>query len=425
MITTSTQPHQTGLASLTGRVVLGFIGTWVLALMAANLVPVLIAAMVQDLGVDIATAGGLATGMTAGSALAMFMSNRFVAQADRPRMGRVGLVLMIVGYGLPAIFLTTTVVMIGLMLGGFGAGIMIATGTAAASSTINPDKTVSSVMVVNRLGATALLAIAPLFHNDLRSILVTIAMLGVLGLFLAGGLPNLPERGAIATMTPGSWSDKGEKPQSNGLTMAAFVVAICMCLWSLTEDMVYSMASVLSEQASISPELSGTLLAGKVFGGLVGALLAPVALHLFGRSWSLACIIVVSTITKFIMITSGSAVAYAISILVWGVMYGAILVLVTGLAAIIDLTGRTGVLVSGFYLAGVAFGPLIGGQLVGVLAPLQYALLVTLPSVLFGVALFVVSRRPFANITVSENYSPSEKCPASVHTANFSEKPKP
>src|SRR5699024_2185217 len=99
--------------------------------------------------------------------------------------------------------------------------------------------------------------------------------------------------------------------------------------------------------------------------------------------------------------------------------------LVTGLAAIMDLTGRTGVLVSGFYLAGVAFGPLIGGQLVGVLAPLQYALLVTLPSVLFGVALFVVSRRPFANITVSENYSPSEKFPASVHTANFSEKPKP
>src|SRR5699024_1614631 len=141
---------------------------------------------------------------------------------------------------------------------------------------------VSSVMVVNRLGATALLDIALLFHNDLRSTLETIAMLLVLYLFLQVGLPNLPERHAIATMMPGSWSVKGKKTQYNVLTMAAFVVAICMCLWSLTEDMVYSMSSVLSEQASISPELSGTLLAGKVFGGLVGALLAPVALHLFG-----------------------------------------------------------------------------------------------------------------------------------------------
>src|SRR5699024_272910 len=100
-----------------------------------------------------------------------------------------------------------------------------------------------------------------------------------------------------------------------------------------------------------------------------------------------------STVTKFIMITTGSDVGYAISILVWGVMYGAILMLVTGLAAVMDLTGRTGVLVSGFYLAGVAFGPLVGGQLVGVLSPIQYALLVTLPSVVFCAALFVISQR--------------------------------
>jgi predicted Co/Zn/Cd cation transporter (cation efflux family) len=86
-------------------------------------------------------------------------------------------------------------------------------------------------------------------------------------------------------------------------------------------------------------------------------------------------------------------VAYIVGILVWGVMYGAILVLFTGLAAIMDVTGRTGVFVSGFYLGGVAFGPLVGGQLVGVLTPLQYAIVVTVPSVLFAAALFVIARR--------------------------------
>lgn len=416
MTTTSAPPDQTALSSLTGRVVLGFVGTWVLALMAANMVPVLIAAMVQDLGVDIATAGALATGMTAGSALAMFITNRFVAQADRPRLGRAGLVLMIVGYGLAAILMTTTAVMIGLMLGGFGAGIMIATGTAAASSTKNPDKSVSVIMIINRLGATLLLAIAPLFHNDLRSVLITIAMLGVLGLFLAGGLPNLPQDQKTATAAE-SLPDSDSSRRSASFAAVAFVVAISMCLWSLTEDMVYSMTSVLSEQAGIAPDINGTLLAGKVFGGLVGALLAPIALRWFGRSWSLAFFIVVSTVTKFIMITSGSAMAYSVSILVWGIMYGAILVLVTGLAAIMDVTGRTGVLVSGFYLAGVAFGPLIGGQLVGVLGPFQYAALVTLPSVVFGAALFVISRRrPVAH----DGHLASEEYGSLVHPAEAS-----
>ncbi|MHA3683325.1 MFS transporter [Leucobacter sp. HY1908] len=379
----TTQPK---LATLTGKVVMGFVGTWVFALMAANLVPVLIAAMVQDLGVDIATAGALATGMTAGSALAMFVTTRFIAHADRPTLGRLGLLAMVAGYGLAAAFMTTNTVMIGLMLGGIGAGVMIATGTASASATQNPDRTVTVVMVINRLGATALLAIAPLFHNDLRSVLIVITALGVIGLILAGWLPNVPAKGAGTEVTATANSERSP------LTWIAFALAASMCLWSLTEDMVYSMTSVLADHAGLTPETSGALLAAKVGGGLVGALLAPLALRWIGRSWSFVLIIAISTITKFLMITSGSALIYAVSIVVWGVMYGAILVLVTGLAAVMDVTGRVGVVVSGFYLAGVAFGPLIGGQLVGVLTPLQYALIVTAPSIIFGLALFLIAR---------------------------------
>lgn len=391
-MTSSPAPAPSGLASLTSKVVLGFIGTWVIALMAANLVPVLIAAMRQDLGVDIGTAGALATGMTAGSALAMFVTNRFVARADRPRLGRVGLVLMVVGYGVPAIWLATPTVMGGLILGGIGAGIMIATGTAAASSTRNPDRTVATIMIINRVGATALLAIAPIFHNDLRTVLIVIASLGIFGLIFAGGLPNLPADRVPSTQTAANASGAPRAAIRGTITVTAVVLAISMALWSLTEDMVYSMTSVLAQQSGLSPEVSGMLLAGKVGGGLVGALVAPLLLRWLGRSWSLVALILISTATKFIMITSASAAAYSVSIIVWGTAYGALLVLVTGLAAVMDVTGRTGVLVFGFYIVGVAFGPLIGGQLIGVLAPLQYALLVTVPSALFGIALFVIAR---------------------------------
>lgn len=380
----TTSAPASGLASLTGKVVLGFFGTWVLALMAANLVPVIIAALVQDLGLDIAQAGAVASGMTIASAATMLVTTRFVAGVDRPRLGRIGLVAMIIGYGLAAVVLTTPVVLGGLILGGVGTGIMIATGTAAASSTRNPDGTVATITIINRLAATALLAIAPLFHNDLRTVLLVVAGLGVVGLLLAGGLPNLPEEQRLAA------HDRSVPVAA--LTGVAILLALSTGFWSLTEDMVYSMTSVLAERSGTSPELAGTLLAGKVFGGLIGAVLAPVALKFIGRSWSLLIIVVISTATKFAMIMSASVTVYATSILIWGVMYGAVLVLITGLAAVMDVTGRTGVLVFGVYLGGVALGPLVGGQLVGLLTPLQYALVVTVPSVIFGASIFIIAR---------------------------------
>ena len=402
-MSTAQAPPNGSLPSLTARVLLGFVGTWVIALMAANLVPVIIAGLQADLQVDIGVAGALATGMTAGSALAMFVTNRFVALADRPRLARIGAVMMVVGYGVPAVWLSVPTVMAGLMFGGLGAGMMIATGTAAASSTKNPDSTVATIMIINRVGATAFLAITPLFNNDLRTVLAIIAALGVFGFIVAAGLPNLPQRaaarstgGPAATPIAGS-AGTTEISRAQGsrvrgtITGTAVLLAVSMALWSLTEDMVYSMSTFLADRASVDPEITGMLLAGKVGGGLAGALIAPLMLRWIGRRFSLVSLIAISTVTKFLMITVESATVFSVCIIIWGIVYGALLVLITGLAAVMDITGRTGVMVFAFYIVGVGFGPLVGGQLIGLVAPVTYAFIVTLPSVVFGMILYVIS----------------------------------
>ncbi|GLB65775.1 hypothetical protein [Arthrobacter mangrovi] len=70
-----------------------------------------------------------------------------------------------------------------------------------------------------------------------------------------------------------------------------------------------------------------------------------------------------------------------------------VLALVFGLAARMDLSGRVGTLVMGVYIVGVALGPVVGGNLVGVVGPHALGLVIAVPSLAFGALLFAISRR--------------------------------
>lgn len=374
--------RSTSLSTLTPKVIVSFIGTWVLALLAANLVPVLIGALVSDLGMSIGAAAGMATAMSLGTAAGIFATNRFVARGDRPKVARIGLAAMILGFGTAAATLAVVPVYAGVVLGGVGSGIVVATATAASSATRDPDKTTSTVMIVNRLTAAALLAVVPFLGNDLRIILLILAGLGVVGLFAASGLPNLPI------------TEDGHAEPNRPFGVLAIALAVIFGLWSMSEDMVYAMTEILATgNVGLSVETSSFLISLNIIGGLAGAIIAPIALKTIGRSWSIFIIVVVSTASKFLLVTTTVPAVYSSAIVVWGVMYGAVLALVFGLAARMDISGRVAALVSGVYITGIALGPVVGGNLFGVLTVLQYGLLVGIPSLVFGVLLLIISRR--------------------------------
>lgn len=375
-------PSAAPLAALTPKVVIGFLGTWVLALLAANLVPVLIGALIADLGMSVASASALATAMSLGTAGGIFATNKLVAKGDRPKMARIGLLAMAAGFGLGAVTLTAAAVVAGVVLGGIGAGIVVATATAASSATRDPDKTVNTVMIVNRLAAAALLAVVPLLGSDLRNILAILAALGLAGLLAAGGLPNLPVEAAHRP-APG-----------RGAGAKAVVLALVFGLWSMTEDLVYAISGVIGmDSAGMTLDSISLVISLSVVGGLLGALASPLALKLLGRSLAILLIITVGSVCKYAVLTATSATVLSAGIVLAGTMYGAVLALVFGLAARMDLSGRVGTLVMGVYIVGVALGPVIGGNLVGVVGPQALGLVIAVPSLAFGALLFAISRR--------------------------------
>ncbi|EMY32887.1 hypothetical protein D477_017724 [Arthrobacter crystallopoietes BAB-32] len=375
-------PAPASLAALTPKVVIGFLGTWVLALLAANLVPVLIGALVADLGMSVAAASALATAMSLGTAAGIFATNKLVAKGDRPRIARIGLLAMAAGFGLGAFTLTTAPVVAGVVLGGIGAGVVVATATAASSATRDPDKTVNTVMIVNRLAAAALLAIVPLLGSDLRNILVILAGLGLVGLLSASGLPNLPIEAA-------------QKPAAGRrFESKAVILALVFGLWSMTEDLVYAISGVIGmESAGMTLDGISLVISLSVVGGLLGALASPLALKLLGRSLAIVLIITIGSVCKYAVLTATSAAILSAGIVLAGTMYGAVLALVFGLAARMDVTGRVGTLVMGVYIVGVALGPVIGGNLIGAVSAPVLGLAIGIPSLAFGALLFVISRR--------------------------------
>lgn len=375
-------PSSAPLAALTPKVVIGFLGTWVLALLAANLVPVLIGALIADLGMSVASASALATAMSLGTAAGIFATNKLVAKGDRPKMARIGLLAMAAGFGLGAVTLTVVAVVAGVVLGGIGAGVVVATATAASSATRDPDKTVNTVMIVNRLAAAALLAVVPLLGSDLRNILAILAALGLAGLLAASGLPNLPIE---AAHRPAAGKGAGAK---------AVVLALVFGLWSMTEDLVYAISGVIGmDSAGMTLDSISFVISLSVVGGLLGALASPLALKLLGRSLAIILIITVGSVCKYAVLTATSAAILSAGIVLAGTMYGAVLALVFGLAARMDLSGRVATLVMGVYIVGVALGPVIGGNLVGAVGPQVLGLAIAVPSLAFGALLFAVSRR--------------------------------
>lgn len=374
----------TSLARLTPATVLSFIGTWVFALVAASMVPVLITAMIVQLQFSVAAAGGVATAMTLASVIAMGATGRVVHRFSRPRIARTGLGVMALGFGFAAAFSPTpALVATGIIVGGVGVGLVVGAAIAASAVTENPDRTTTVVMVVNRAVAAAILLATPIFQNDIRVLLAALACIALLGMFCARGLPNLPgeahERGAVLA-----------RPRNLAVGL---VVAVLAFAWSATEDMVYAMALLLGESAGIAPDAAGLLLALQVSGGILGGLLAPTLIRWLGRGWALVAVVLVSTVGKFLLVTTETPAVYAVSIVAWGITYGAALVLILGLAAKLDVTGRIGVFVSTGQLLGVAVGPVAGGILFESVPPLVFGLVVAIPSLIAGGWLFAISRR--------------------------------
>lgn len=354
-----------------GRHLAGLITTWVFALIPANLVPTIIGRLVGDFGVDLTLAGLVATGMTLANAAAVLALRSVAERGYRKLLARAGALLLMIPLIVGVITMDATVIMVALVIGGFGSGMVIAASTAAVSAAGNPDSATNAVMIVNRLVVALIFFSIPIIGGGMHTVMVLTLVPGAVALAGSQWLPKAPAEEAARTVEAG-----GEEPFAQTTLLFAqqgtrqlrrygWVFALAWGVWSVTDDGVFGLVEVLAADnvEGAGADYAAFLLGCSILAGMVGTLISRPVMKAMGRPAALGTMLMLSLLSKIGLSVGGGEILFFTAGCLWGFAFGATLPIVFGFAARMERNGSISVLVNGVYIVGVALGPLLATQI--------------------------------------------------------------
>lgn len=332
---------------------------WVYALLPANLIPTIIARLVDDFGFDLTNAGLLATGMTLANSLTVLAVRPWVKAGHRGNIGAAGVVILVGVAVLGMLIPTASTFTAVLLISGVGSGLVLAASSASISATSDPDRATAVAMVVNRLVVAVAYFSLPFIGVSMTATLLVLAVPGLVALVAMRWLPRVPAEAAEANSAEGL-GDSGRKAG-----LLAWSLALAFGLWSVTDDGVIGMAELLgiNHFGESGSELVLNLLGISMISGLIGAVLARLAEKLLGRVGAIGVALIVSLATKLTIIVTTDPLFFSVAFVLWGAAFGMSLPLIFGLSAVLKRDGSANVVVNGVYLLGVALGPTVATQL--------------------------------------------------------------
>ncbi len=378
-----------GLLGAEPRHLVGLLSTWVIALLPANLVPAIIGGLVGELGVPVALAGAIATAMTLMNALGVLAMRPLVSRGHRVMVARAGVAVMALPLLAAASVMSIPVVLGALVIAGLGSGILISAATASVAATQNPDRATAVVSVVNRVIIALSFLLLPLVGGGLRTILLMLVGFAALAFV---GSAWLAIREAPATELAAA---TGLPDTASGSRASAWALAISFAVWTVSEEGIYSVVSLLMmiNLPRLTEDGSYVFFAAGAFAGILGALSAPVLLRLVDRPIGIGALLVLSIVSKLGMVTAVAEGLFLTAVILWGFAFGAMIPLVFGLAAKLSRTGSANVLVNGVYVIGVALGPLVATQVMEQLGVPGLGTVMTVIGVMAGLALVIIAAR--------------------------------
>ncbi|WP_211286307.1 MFS transporter [Rathayibacter tritici] len=330
-----------------------------LGLLTANLLPLMLIALEQSLGMTITQAGGVLTGSLLATAIACTAATRLAEGAGRVRVAQVGLVISAVAFSIAAISPGVVATVTAVIVGGAGVGGALAASGAALAALKNPNRTSAVNGLVNRAVVTAVLALIPLIGITTGSAFGCVAAISVILLFTAQWLPRAP----LAT-TPTLASATVAEPQSRAVTIAGIALLAMFALWAISEDSVWALAGTMgADQTGLTDAGLGVVLSISSAGGFVAALALMVVGDTLGRAVPLAVLLVAGGALKLTASLTSDPTAYTIVLIAWNTVYLAAFLLFIATAAALDANGRFSGPSIGVYLFGSSFSPLVGAWL--------------------------------------------------------------
>ncbi len=253
-----------------------------------------------------------------------------------------------------------------------GAGIAIVAVNAAVAASDDPDRRFAMIYTVGGILAAVYVAGLPLglarwgYSGGFAICTVLCALALPFCLWLPRHTRDIPQ---TTTRAPPSFAQQA--PPS---ALAVVLVTGAIAIYSIGEQALWAFAGEIGVRNVGMPiESVGNMLAGMTIAGTTGGFLAWKIGARYGRTVPILLASLASALSRFGFMLTDDYTVMATSAVLWGFAFYYISPYQMGAAAAMDRTGRVAVAAGAMMNFGYAFGPAIGGAVIGYLG--QQALL--------------------------------------------------
>ncbi|MFJ4436021.1 MFS transporter [Streptomyces sp. NPDC088923] len=323
--------------------------------LASYLLPTVVSRIGSGLGLAPAHAGLVGSALLLGSASAGFTLASRVERFGARRVARAGLLLATLGYGLAALSGVLPLVVLGVVLGGFGSGTATTVAASGIAALRDPHRASSAGLLSVSGVAGALYLTLPHFGLGHRLPLLALAVVPLLVWSATRGLVDPHPVDSAVPAAPGRLPYR----------RSGLVLALSVAGWSLAQNALWGVSGRIgTEQAGLGEVAVGVVFAVALGGGLLGVLGAGALGSRAGRAAPIGLGTVVIAACIAVSASAHGLGSFAGGEVLWNTGYPVVLSYLIGLAASLDPRGRWAVLVGSASALGVACGPLTGSLLV-------------------------------------------------------------
>ncbi len=344
--------------------------------LAPYLLPTLVGRLTADYRLTPTLAGAIGSVLLLASAVAGLTLTSRGAADGAARKARVGLALVVAGFGLAAAAPVGSLplLILGCLLGGAGSGTVAAVATAGMAGQRDPHRISVQGLLLASSVAGALYLILPQVGGGHWLPFACIAGWGALALPWAGGLAESPAEspaeslagglaGSSARSAPGRPRAAAPVRRSGPLPAraAGLTLACCILFWSMAQNALWGVSGRIGlNRVGLAEAPLGLVFALALGAGLLGIAAAGSLGDRFGRTLPIGAGTV--AIAGFVAISGAahSTAPFALGEIAWNAVYPFVLSHLFGLAARLDREGRWAILIGSATALGVACGPIAG-----------------------------------------------------------------
>ncbi|MDF2896725.1 MAG: transporter [Rhodococcus erythropolis] len=331
----------------------------VIGFITANLTPLMIIAMVDDLGATESTAGAVLTASLLVCAITCLATTGIASGRHRHLLGRISLIELALSFGVAALAPSPVIAYAAIILGGIGAGGAAAVGGAALAAFANPNRASSVNGLVNRLLVTGVLALVPILGTHMTNVFGVVAVLALAIAATLTWMPSAPVNDALDTVKRPRLSHTSISDKK--LTLAGTAFLAMVAVWAVSEDSFWAVLGIMgSDRADLSDQQLALALSLSTAAGIAAAIVLAALGSRLNRTVSISVLLALGGIVKLATCLTTDATVYMILVIAWNTIYATAVMVFQSIAAALDSTGRWAAPFTGTYLIGSAFAPLFG-----------------------------------------------------------------